>query len=101
MALFGGSVLTVLELVADSFLKLAAVGGRQELKFLGHLGYLGLSEVLFRFLQKNNLWQVNLVWDTTSNLATLLVATQFFEEKITKKQTLGVVMCLTGLYLIE
>jgi multidrug transporter EmrE-like cation transporter len=97
----GGFFLTATELVGDSLLKWAANGGPQEAKVAGHVGYLVLSQVLYVLLKKHDLWKLNLMWDTTSNLATFLVGKFAFKEEATGKEMFGFALCLLGLSMIS
>ncbi len=65
--------------------------------------FYGIQPLIFYYSLKNggNLGTNNILWDLLSDLLVLIIALTLFEEQLTKYQTLGIIMALVSIYLLN
>ncbi len=91
----GGSLLTLVELIADTSLK-------NNNKIVGYGGYLVLAYMLDNYYRQDYLLgKTNSMWDATSEIATAYISYKVYNESYETKDIMGVLAIATGIYLIN
>lgn len=101
MSFKDGMILTLSEAVGDFSFKKAVTERDQRWRWVGHVAYLGLSQVLYGLLQRDKLAILNAYWDATSNVVTYAIGWLWFGEQITPTQHLGFGLTLIGSWLLR